>query len=224
MKYVIENGPVFSTLRLALSKGESFKAESGAMISMTSSMELKAQTTGKGVFGAIGAAIGGESLFASMFTATEDNSELILAPTVPGDIIPFEMKGNTLFAQGGSWLAGSPELELTTQGSLKALFSGEGLFLQKISGTGVAFLNSYGAIIRKDLSAGETYRVDTGHIVAFEQTVTYKIRKASKGLFATLASGEGLVCEYSGPGAIWIQTRNVPALAHAISPFLPKKN
>lgn len=224
MKYQIENGPVFTTLQVILSKGEAFRAEAGAMIGMTSSIDLEAKTSGKGAFGAIKAAIGGESLFASLFTATEENSELLLAPSVPGDIIPFEMTGNTIFAQGGSYLAGSPDLELSTQGSLRALVSGEGLFLQKITGHGTVFLNSYGAIIKKTLAAGQTYRVDTGHIVAFEESVQYKIRKASKGLFSTFASGEGLICEYTGPGVIWIQTRNIPALAQVLSPFLPQKN
>ncbi len=224
MKFNIENGPVFTVLRVILAKGETFKAESGAMVGMTSSIELAAKTSGKGAFGAIKAAIGGESLFCSLFTATEENSELILAPTVPGDIIAFEMNTNTLYAQGGTYLAGTADLELSTQGSLKALVSGEGLFLQKISGRGTLFLNSYGAVIKKELAAGQTYRVDTGHIVAFEESVTYKIRKSSKGLFSTFASGEGLVCEYTGPGAIWLQTRNVPALAHALAPFLPSKN
>lgn len=223
MKYQIGNGPAFTTLQLTLSRGESVKAEAGAMIGMTSSVSLEAKTSGKGVFGALKAVIGGESLFISLYTASEDNSELLLAPAAPGDIIAFEMIDNTIYAQGGAYLAGSPELEISTQGSLRALISGEGLFLQKISGRGTVFLNSYGAIIKKTLATGETYRVDTGHIVAIEDGVHYQIRKASKGLFSTFASGEGLICEYSGPGSIWIQTRNIPALANILTPFLPKK-
>jgi uncharacterized protein (TIGR00266 family) len=101
------------------------------------------------------------------------------------------------------------------------MFSGEGLFLSKISGTGDLFVSSFGAVYQKTLGSGELYRVDTGHIVAFDESVTYKIKKASKGLFSTLASGEGLVGEYLGPGRIWIQTRNVRALAQLLIPFLP---
>ena len=102
------------------------------------------------------------------------------------------------------------------------MFAGEGLFLSKISGNGIVFLNSYGAIYEKELAPGEQYIVDTGHIVAFQETVTYKLRKAAKGIFSSLASGEGLVCEYTGPGKIWIQTRNLSALGAVLARFVSK--
>ncbi|MCK5741225.1 MAG: TIGR00266 family protein, partial [Chlorobi bacterium] len=158
-----------------------------------------------------------------LFTASGGSGELILAPGTLGDIIQLEMNGQTIFAQGGAYLAGTPDLELSTQGSLKGMISGEGLFLQKITGRGALFLNSYGAIIEKTLSQGESYIVDTGHIVAFEESVQYKIKKASKGFFSTIASGEGLVCEYTGPGKIWMQTRNLSAFAQILSKFITTK-
>ena len=105
---------------------------------------------------------------------------------------------------------------------MKAMFSGEGLFLQKITGNGPLFLNSYGAISEKELQADETYIVDTGHIIAFEESVQYKLRKAAKGLFSTLASGEGLVGEYQGPGKLWTQSRNLKGFAQLLNSLLPK--
>jgi uncharacterized protein (TIGR00266 family) len=102
------------------------------------------------------------------------------------------------------------------------MISGEGLFLQKISGTGIVFLNSFGAVFEKILAPGEVYIVDTNHIVAFEETIQYKVKKAAKGIFSTLASGEGLVCEYTGPGKMWVQTRALSALAQAIGKFITK--
>ncbi len=224
MDYQIENGPVFTTLQVKMAPGETFRAESGAMIAMSPTIELEAKSAGKGLLGTLKAAVGGESLFATLYKATGGDGELILAPSIPGDIVRFNLAGETLFAQSGTYLGGSPELELSTQGSLKGMISGEGLFLQKISGNGTVFLNSYGAIIEKKLAGGESFIVDTGHIVAFEASVQYQIKKAAKGLFNTVASGEGIVCEYKGPGSIWIQTRNLPALARMIAPFLPKQN
>jgi len=221
MDFKIENGPVFTTLRITMSGGEQFRAEAGAMLSMTPTIELEAKTSGKGLFGAVKAAVGGESFFASLFTARSEG-ELVLAPSTLGDIIHLKMSGFTLNAQGGAYLAGSPSLELSTKGSLKSLISGEGLFLQTISGSGDLFLNSYGAIYQKTLNPGERYIVDTGHIVAWEHSVSYQIRKAARGLFSTLASGEGLVCEYTGPGKIWMQTRNLPAFVNMIGRLLPK--
>ena len=222
MEYRIDNQPVFTTLTLKLAPGESFKAEAGAMVSMSPTLELKAKASGKGFMGTIKAAVGGEALFGSLYTATDGPGELVLAPSTPGDILKFDLSGQTILAQGGAYLAGDPDLTLSTQGSFKAMVSGEGLFLSKISGHGTLFLNSYGAIYEKELAPGEEYIVDTGHIVAFEESVTYKVKKASKGLFSTLASGEGLVCRYSGPGKIWIQTRNLGSLAQVLGALMAK--
>lgn len=224
MDFKIENGPVFTTLRIQMAKGESFRAEAGAMIAMSPTIQLEAKSSGKGFFGTLKAAVGGEDLFASLFTAVDGDGELLLAPSSPGDIVKFEISGKTLYAQAGSYLAGSPELTLSTEGSLKAMVSGEGLFLQKISGSGTVFLNSYGAIIEKKLAAGESYIVDTGHIVAFDDTVKYQIKKVAKGFFSSIASGEGLVCQYQGPGSLWMQTRNLPAFAQLIEKFLPESD
>lgn len=223
MDFKIEQAPAFTILRINMQKGEQFRAEAGAMIAMSPTIKLEAKKTGKGIFGSVKAAVGGESFFASLFTAEAGDGELLLAPATIGDVMQMQMTGNTLFAQNGAYLAGSADLDLSTKGSMKAMVSGEGLFLQKIQGSGVVFLNSYGGIIEKTLVQGESYVVDTGHIVAFEEAVEYKIKKAAKGLFSTFASGEGLVCEFYGPGKIWLQTRNLPAFAAMISRFIGKK-
>lgn len=223
MEFKIENGPVFTTMTVDMQQGESIKAEAGAMVSMSPTIELKAKSTGKGLLGTLKAAVGGEALFGSLLTAEHGPGEVVLAPAMPGDVIRFDMTGGTLFAQGGAYLAGDSDFTLSTQGSFKAMFAGEGLFLQKITGSGPLFLSSYGTITKKTLAPGEDYIVDTGHIVAFEETVTYKLKKASRGIFSTLASGEGLVCRYTGPGSIWIQSRNLTALASLLQPLMVKR-
>ncbi|MBU3742534.1 MAG: TIGR00266 family protein [Candidatus Kapabacteria bacterium] len=220
MNFQIDHAPVYSTLRVDMRQGEQFRAEAGAMISMSPTIELAATSSGRGIMGTLKAAVGGESIFASMYTAAYGDGEVVLAPATPGDIVQLDLRNETWFAQRGAYLAGDPALTLGTQGSIKALISGEGLFLSKIAGTGMLFLNSFGAIYHRDLAMGERYVVDTGHIVAFPSSVTYSIRKAASGLFSTLASGEGLVCEFMGPGRIYMQTRNVRALAGLLQPFL----
>jgi len=222
MDFKIEHSPVFTILRVHLLKGEAFRAEAGAMMSMTPTIELEAKTSGKGIFGTLKAAVGGESFFASLFTATGGDGEVILAPSNTGEIIRLDLNGNTIYCEGGAYLAGSPSLDISTKGSLKGFISGEGLFLQKITGNGSLFLSTYGAVIEKNLTPGEKYIVDTGHMVAFEESVQYTIRKAAKGLFSTFASGEGLVAEYTGPGRIWIQTRNISAFVSVINKLMPK--
>lgn len=224
MNFSIEHNPTFSILRVKLGPGEVVRAEAGAMICMSPSVQLQAKTSGKGLFGAIGAMAGGEGLFASEYTATKEGDEVVFGPGGPGDIVHIPVSGKAVFAQSGAYLAGSPSLQLSTQGSLKAMISGEGLFLQKVSGSGDLFLTSYGAVIVKELDVGEEYVVDTGNMVAFEESVNYSINKAAKGLFSTLASGEGLVCRFRGPGKVWIQTRNLGVLAQLLAPYFSKKN
>jgi len=223
MEFKIEHQPVFTSLTVELQSGEVFKAEAGAMVSMSPTIEIQSKKQGKGLGGMLKAAVGGEGLFATQFTASGGAGEVVLAPPTPGDIIGFDMTGNTLLAQSGAYLAGSDELELSTQGSLKAMVSGEGLFLQKISGNGKVYLNSFGAVFIRELSEGEHYILDTGHLVAYEDSASYTLKKAAKGLFSTLASGEGMVCDFTGPGKIWVQTRNLKGFAGLLAKLMPKQ-
>jgi len=224
MQFIIENEPVFTTLKIVMNRGEAFRAESGAMLAMSPSIKLEAKASGKGLFGTLKAAVGGESIFGSVFTAEDGDGELILAPTTVGDILQLKLNNQKVFAQGGAYLAGDVGLTLSTKGSFRSMISGEGLFLQDISGSGNLFLSSYGKIVEKELKAGEAFVVDTGHIVAFESNIQYQVKKAAKGIFSSIASGEGLVCEYYGPGKIWMQTRNLPAFASLLSNLMPAKS
>lgn len=221
MNFTIDHSPVYSSLRVDMERGERFRAEPGAMLSMSASIELNTQAAGKGLLGTLKAAVGGESIFASIYEAVHGPGELILAPPTPGDILRMDLAGNTIFTQSGAYLAGSPNLTLGAQGSLKAFVSGEGLFLSKISGHGPLFLTSFGSIYSKTLAPGEPYVVDTGHMVAFTEGMQYTVKAAARGLFSSFASGEGLVCLFTGPGTIWMQTRNVRHFANSLIPFLP---
>ena len=224
MNFDIEHSPVFSTLKIDMQQGEQFRAEPGAMLSMTPTIELETKSAGKGLFGTLKAAVGGESIFASMYTAQHGAGELILAPSTPGDILRLDLNNETILAQAGAYLAGDPSLELSAQGSMRQFIGGEGMFLSKITGSGPLFLSSFGSIYKKELGPGEPYVVDTGHMVAFTAGMQYSIQKAAKGLWSSLTSGEGLVVMYSGPGTVWIQTRNVGHFANQLIPFLPQSS
>ncbi len=221
MNFTIEHGPVYASLRVDMEQGERFRAEPGAMLSMTPTIELETTTAGKGLFGTLKAAVGGESIFAAMYTAVHGRGELYLAPSSPGDIIRLDLRNETVLAYGGAYLAGSPDIQISARGSLKSLVAGTDLFLSVLSGTGPLFLNGFGAIYTKTLGPGEPYVVDTGHIVAFTDGMQYSIKTASRGLFSSFASGEGLVCMFSGPGTIYMQTRNIRHFANSLVPFLP---
>jgi len=214
--------PSYSLLKIMLGPGETISAEAGAMVSMSSSVEMETSAKG-GLFGALKRSmLGGESFFVNTFKATEAG-EVTFAPSLPGDIHALELKGQTVYAQSGAYIASSPQVEVDTKwGGAKTFFSREGLFLLKISGMGQVFLSSYGAIHEIDLEADQKYVVDTGHMVAFDEGIGYSVKRVG-GLKSTLFSGEGLVCELTGPGKIMIQSRSADAFLSWLIPKIPKR-
>ncbi len=222
MEHEVLYRPSYSLLKIRLAPGETISAEAGAMVSMSSGIEMETSAKG-GVFGALKRSVlGGESFFINTFKANQ-TGEVTFAPTLAGDIYSLELKGQTVYAQSGAYIVSSPQIEIDTKwGGAKTFFSREGLFLLKISGTGNVFLSSYGAIHEIDLEVGQKYTVDTGHMVAFAEGVGYSVKRVG-GLKSTLFSGEGLVCELTGPGKIMIQTRSADAFLSWLIPKIPKK-
>jgi uncharacterized protein (TIGR00266 family) len=219
----IEHGSSFALAVVSLKAGESIQAESGAMVSMSPNVELQSGMKG-GLMGALKRAVVGESAFISTFTAHNAPGEVCLAPPAPGDIATLHLANQAYFIQASSFLAASPALAIDTKfGGGRSFFSGEGLFLIHASGSGTMLISSFGAIRKKTLRPGEQYVVDTGHIVAFEATIQYTLEKAAGGFFRTLTSGEGLVARYTGPGDLYLQTRNVAAFAGLLKPFFPSQ-
>jgi len=222
--YQIEHQPAFSLAILNLQAEQSIMAEAGAMVSMSANIELQSQMKG-GLLGALKRAAGGESAFVSTFTARGGPGEVTLAPGAPGDIAAVEMHNQTFFVQSSSYLAGDASLLVDTKwGGAKSFFGGEGLFVLMVQGQGLLLVSSFGAIHRKTLRPGERYVVDTGHLVAWEGTTQYTLRKAASGFFRSVVSGEGIVAEFTGPGELLIQTRNLAALAGLLKPFFPSQS
>lgn len=220
-EFEIMHQPSFALAILKLQAEQSIQAESGAMVSMSANVELQSQMKG-GLFGALKRAVGGESAFVSTFTARGGPGEVTLAPGGPGDIAAIELRNQQFFVQSSSYLAGDVSLSIDTKwGGAKSFFGGEGLFVMQVTGAGLLLLSSFGAIYRKRLAPGERYVVDTGHLVAWEGSTQYTLRKAASGFFRSLVSGEGIVAEFNGPGEILIQTRNLAAFAGLLKPFFP---
>ena len=221
----IEHQGAFALAVVRLQPEQAIHAEAGAMVSMSANVDLYSEMKG-GVFGALKRAVGGESAFVSTFTAKGGPGEVTLAPGAPGDVAGIEMRGQTFMIQSSSYLAGDTSLVVDTKfGGAKSFFGGEGLFLLQVSGTGLLLISSFGAIYRRVLRPGEQYVVDTGHLVAWEGQMQYNIRKAAKsGYLRSFLSGEGMVAEFSGPGEILIQTRNLAAFAGLLKPFFPNQS
>ncbi len=222
MKHEVMYGQVYALGVLTLDPGEKVQAEAGAMVSMSDTITVETGVKG-GVFSGLKRKVlGGESFFIETFTA-QGAGEVTVAPSLPGDIMPIELQGQTLLVQSGSFLAATPDVEIDTKwGGAKTFFSGEGLIMLRCSGVGTVFVASYGAIHPIDLADGERYTVDTGHMVAFDESVTYEVGRA--GSWKTTLFGEGLVCKLTGPGRFYLQTRNPIGLVDWLASRLPTRD
>ncbi len=216
-----EQGPAFTLARIDLDAGETFKAESGAMVSMSGNLDIQTRMQG-GLLSALARKVlTSESFFQNTFTATRGAGELTLAPNLPGDIQLREMAGEDLILQSGSYLGSAPSVEIETKwGGARSFFSREGLFLLRAHGRGPLLFSSYGAIVEVDVPP-EGYVVDTGHMVAFEPTLQWEVAKVG-GLKSLFFSGEGLVCRFSGRGRVWLQTRSFDAFLGQVIPHLSR--
>jgi uncharacterized protein (TIGR00266 family) len=230
MKHTIEHGPSFAWLKIALDSGDEVQAEAGAMVSREPQVEMSTHLNAgarAGFFRKLVALLvalarkflGGETMFVNRFRSLGPG-EVILAPSLSGHIVHKTMnEGSKLFVQAGSYLASTGTIDSKVRFTgLRSLLGGEGLVLLECSGSGELWVNSYGGVL--PLEVNGTFTVDTGHIVAFDGTLDFKVKSVG-GLKSFVLSGEGLVCEFSGRGTVYIQSRNLGALASWLSPLLP---
>lgn len=226
MDIEIQLGPGSSAAKVSLESGETLTAEGGSMIAMSSDMSLTTSTYKKnkgGVLKALKRMVSGESFFMNHYEPSSNGGNVYLATALPGDMMTMELNGQGLVVQGGSYVASSHDIEIdfSWQG-LKSAFSGEGLFWLNINGTGKIIVNSFGAIYPIEVDGD--YIVDTGHIVAFDETLDFKITKAGKSWISSFLGGEGLVCKFKGKGTVWCQSHNDTSFGQVVGPKLrPRK-
>jgi len=225
MKIDILQQPDSSIAQVVLGAGEEIVAEAGSMIAMSG--DINTSTTlrkgkGGGLMGGLKRMVAGESLFLSIFRSPTEGGEVFLAPSLVGDILLYSMTGSGLVVQATSYLASEPsvDIDLGFQG-FKSLFSGESIFWLDISGQGSLLLNSFGAIYEIEVN-GE-YIVDTGHIVAFEKSLTFEITKAGSSWLGAFLGGEGLVCRFKGKGRLFCQTHHPHSFGGLVGSLLPPR-
>jgi uncharacterized protein (TIGR00266 family) len=219
----ITSRPSYAQLSLALAPGESVRAEAGAMVSYTGDVDVETNAEGGLLKSLSRSVFGGESFFLNTYTAGEGGT-VELAPALSGDVQHHQLETEALYVQSSSFLAAEPGVDVDTEfGGARTFFGGEGLFMLRLAGTGSSFISSYGAIERHDVAPGETIVVDTGHVVAFEETLDFEVKRVG-GLRSTLFSGEGLVCEFDGEGTVWTQTRSPDAFLAWLIPKLPTQS
>lgn len=223
MKIALEHRPAYAVARVTLDAGEAVRAESGAMIGMSQGlrMETSSRTQKGGLLkGLARKLLTGESFFLNTFHAESGPGEVLLAPANVGDLNELQLDGE-LFVQSTCYVASHPSIELETKvGGFKNFFGGGGFFMLKASGKGPLVLGGFGAVSMLEVT--EPFVLDTGHIVAFDPTLDYRIKRVGTW-FSTFFSGEGFVCEFSGRGRLWFQSRNPREFGRTVGPLLPPR-
>lgn len=212
-----------SDCKVKMAPNETITAESGAMVSMSEGVEIETKMRGGVLKSLARSVLGGESFFVNTFRAVASGGEVMLAPPLPGDVQSVGVEETPLLVQSGSFLAAEESIEVDTEwGGARTFFASEGLFMLRCGGNGTLILASYGAMHERELAAGESFTVDTGHLVAFSQSLEFDVRRVG-GLRSSMLSGEGLVVHLEGPGRVILQTRSEDAFLSWLIPKLPKQ-
>jgi uncharacterized protein (TIGR00266 family) len=217
----VRHNPSFAVARVALAGGEEVRAESGSMMATSGGVAVESKAQGGIMKSLKRSMLGGESFFITSFRAPETGGWVDAAARLPGDIVVLDA-AHGLNLTKGTYLCSAGTVEIDTQwGGFKNVFGGEGGFMIRAAGTGPVVCAAYGALDAIDLAAGEQFVLDSGHLVAYTDGVSFTTRKVTSGLMQTLKSGEGLVFEFTGPGRVWTQTRNIDELVGWLTTVLP---
>jgi len=215
-------------VEVELDPGESVVAEAGAMMYKSSHIQLETifgdgSEQGGGFMGRLLGAgkrlLTGESLFTTVFTHNgSGKAHVAFGAPFPGNIIPVPLTSvnGCLICQKDSFLCAAKGVSIGIHFQRKiltGLFGGEGFIMQKLEGDGLVFVHAGGTVIERELAAGELLHVDTGCLVALEQTVDYDIEQVG-GIKSALLGGEGLFfAALRGPGRVWLQSLPFSRLA-----------
>jgi uncharacterized protein (TIGR00266 family) len=188
-------------------------------------IDITTRTKGAGgILSGIKRLVGGDSFFFSKYSVTDGaEGEVALAPTLQGEVrvVPIDSSRNW-FCAGGSYMGSSSELTVDTQfQGFKGMFSGENLFFLKVSGDGSLLVNAFGRITELEVDGDMV--VDTGHLVAFEEGLAYKIGKAGGSWLSSFLAGEGLVLNFKGRGKILVQSHNPKEFGTTLGRLLPPR-
>ncbi|HHH27713.1 MAG TPA: TIGR00266 family protein [Polyangiaceae bacterium] len=215
--------PAHSLAKVTLQANESLIAESGAMVGMSTNVNMETQSKG-GLMGGLKRMFGGESFFRNTFTAHNGPGEVLLAQALCGDMVVLEMTQAGYFIQNSAYIASSMDVNIETQtGGFKGFFSGAGVFILHATSQqpGQVLIGAFGGI--EELHCDGNMVIDTGHLVAWDGSLSYTIGKSGAGWIASYLSGEGLVCDFQGQGRIWIQSRNPGEYGKTIGAMLPPR-
>jgi len=228
MKVEILGEGAFSSALVHLDPGEEFISESGAMYRASSNVDIDVTTKSRGsggLFAGLKRLFSGEHFFFSTYKTTDGQpGEVGLAPTLQGSLRAIDVDEScSWYCTGGSYLGSTKDLLVETQfQGLKGLFTGESIFFLKVSGKGILVVNAFGRLA--ELEVREDITIDTGHVVAFQETLEYKITKAGGSWFQSWLAGEGFVMKFTGKGRILVQSHNPNEFGKGLGPLLPERD
>ncbi|PWK13929.1 TIGR00266 family protein [Tumebacillus permanentifrigoris] len=225
-------------VEIELDPQESVIAEAGSLMMMEDGIQMETifgDGSGQGGKGLMGKLFGagkrlltGESLFMTVFTSTRPGKNHVsFAAPYPGKIIPMDLSamGGKVICQKDAFLCAAKGVSVGIEFQRKlgvGFFGGEGFIMQKLEGDGLAFVHAGGTIYERQLNPGELLRIDTGCVVAFEQSVSYDIEFVG-GVKTALFGGEGLFfATLRGPGRVWVQSLPFSRLASRVFAAAPK--
>lgn len=225
MRYEIKGGN-FPVVICHLESGERMITEKGSMVWMSPNMEM--QTYGGGLGKMFSRAFSGESMFQNTYTARGGPGMIAFGSSFPGVIKAVTIApGQEMILQKNAFLASEAGVELSIHFNRKlgaGLFGGEGFILQRLSGSGTAFVEIDGELVEYELKPGQKIVVDTGNVAGFTPGVEMDIQQVP-GMKNMLLGGEGLFhTVLTGPGRVWLQTMPIPNVAGAIRPYIPTGN
>ena len=225
MKYTI-TGDNLQFVNVELQPGEEFNSVAGAMAYMSGNMRMESKMEG-GLMAGLKRSLSGASLFLLRYAPQGGVGTVGLAGKAPGKVLDIDVGLGSWIVQKTGYLGSeiTVNLDMALQKRLGSMMlGGEGLILQRLSGTGRAFIHACGDLNVVDLAPGEQYKVSTANAVAWEDTVSYDI-SAVGGIKTALFSGEGLfVTTLTGPGKIVIQSMTLGDLAESLIPYLPQQS
>jgi uncharacterized protein (TIGR00266 family) len=224
MQVQLRHNPSFTVARCVLAPGEPLRVEGGAMIAMSAGVTLTSKSEGGVMAGLKRSMLSGGSFFVTTYTAPPQGGWVDVAGVLPGDTVSIDVvPDRPFFLSKGSWIANSHGVQVDSQwGGMANLFGGEGGFGFRASGTGEALVSIYGAVDIMDLEAGEQVTIDTGHVVAYDLSMNFKMRRAAEGRsIQSMKSGEGWVFDFFGPGRVLLQSRNPEAFAEWVGRLVP---
>ncbi|MBR2258601.1 MAG: TIGR00266 family protein [Blautia sp.] len=218
MKYQIKGEPM-PVVICQLEPNETVTCESGAMSWMTPNMEM--ETSGGGLGKMFGRMMSGENMFQNRYIARQGQGMIAFASSFPGAIKAFEITPSMpIICQKKAFLACSEGVDLSVHFQKKigaGFFGGEGFVMQKISGSGIAFIEIDGSVVEYNLQPGQQLVIDTGYLAMMDASVNMEIRQV-KGVKNALFGGEGLFnTVVTGPGRVLLQTMPITGLANLIA-------